>query len=131
MRVTDCGSPSHWAPSKSGGAESSRTVSTALLLATVLVWPAATLEATTRNRASWSGEPTAGSVYETLVASGIGASSRNHYQDIRRELETLAAKVEFAWIRRAVAKLDEIVEFTQRNIQRTIALDALAIELRG
>ncbi len=52
-------------------------------------------------------------------------------QDIRGDLEALAAKVEFLWIRKTVAKVDEIVEFARRNIQRTIALDALAIELRG
>ena len=31
-------------------------------------------------------------------------------QDIRRELEALAAKVEFAWIRKAVAQVDEIAQ---------------------
>ena len=51
-------------------------------------------------------------------------------QDIRRDLEALAAKVEFTWIRKAVAKVDEIAEFLRRNIQKTIALDSLAIELR-
>ena len=40
-----------------------------------------------------------------LLHEGAG-EIRN--QDIRRELEALAAKVEFAWIRKAVAKVDEI-----------------------
>ena len=52
-------------------------------------------------------------------------------QDIRRELAALASKVEFAWIRQAVIKVDEIAEFLRRNIQRTIAFDSLAIELRA
>jgi DNA polymerase-3 subunit delta' len=52
-------------------------------------------------------------------------------QDIRRELEALAAVVQFAWIRRAVVRVDEIVQLLRRNIQRTIALDALIMELRG
>jgi DNA polymerase-3 subunit delta' len=52
-------------------------------------------------------------------------------QDIRGDLEALAAAVEFAWIRKAVAKVDEIAELIRRNIQKTIALDSLAIELRG
>jgi DNA polymerase-3 subunit delta' len=50
--------------------------------------------------------------------------------DIRRELEALAGNVEFAWIRRAVRKVDEIVELVRRNIQKQIALDALIVELR-
>ena len=52
-------------------------------------------------------------------------------QDIRRELEPLAAAVQFDWIRRAVTKVDEIIELLRRNIQRTIALDALIVDLRG
>ena len=52
-------------------------------------------------------------------------------QDIRRDLETLASKVEFAWIRKAVARVDELAELLRRNIQKTIALDALIMELRS
>ena len=51
-------------------------------------------------------------------------------QDLRRELESVAAKVEFAWLRRAVEKVDELAEFVKRNIQRQIALDAVIMELR-
>src|SRR5579872_4180406 len=51
-------------------------------------------------------------------------------QDIRRDLEALAAKIEFAWIRKAVARIDEIAQLIRRNIQKTIALDALIMELR-
>jgi DNA polymerase-3 subunit delta' len=58
-------------------------------------------------------------------ASGI----RN--QDIRDELEALARKVQFAWLRKAVEKVDEIAQLIRRNIQKTIALDALIVELRG
>jgi DNA polymerase-3 subunit delta' len=63
-----------------------------------------------------------------LVHEGRG-EIRN--QDIRRELETIAAKVDFRWIRRAVTKVDELVEFARRNIQKIIALDALVLELRA
>ncbi|MGH9626774.1 MAG: ATP-binding protein, partial [Bryobacteraceae bacterium] len=49
--------------------------------------------------------------------------------DIRRELEALSAAVSFEWIRKAVGKVDELVELLRRNIQKTIALDALVIEL--
>jgi len=51
-------------------------------------------------------------------------------QDVRRELEALAGKVEFVWIRKAVARVDEIAMMIRRNIQKTIALDALILELR-
>jgi DNA polymerase III subunit delta' len=54
-----------------------------------------------------------------------------HNQDIRRELETLAGKLEFPWIRKAVKQVDEIAELVRRNIQKTIALDALIVELRA
>ncbi len=52
-------------------------------------------------------------------------------EDIRRELETLAGKVDFAWIRQAVGKVDEIARLIRRNIQKTIALDALIMDLRA
>jgi DNA polymerase-3 subunit delta' len=63
-----------------------------------------------------------------LLHEGTG-EIRN--QDIRRELEALAAQVQFAWIRKAVARVDEIAMLIRRNIQKTIALDALIVELRG
>jgi len=50
--------------------------------------------------------------------------------DIRRELEALAAKVSFAWLRKAVERTDEIARMIRRNIQKTIALDGLIAELR-
>jgi DNA polymerase-3 subunit delta' len=39
--------------------------------------------------------------------------------------------VSFAWIRAAVKKVDELAELLRRNIQKTIALDALILELRS
>jgi DNA polymerase III subunit delta' len=51
-------------------------------------------------------------------------------QDIRGDLEKLSAKVDFAWIRRAVTKVDELAELVRRNIQKTIALDAVVAGLR-
>lgn len=51
--------------------------------------------------------------------------------DIQSELQTLAGQVNFQWIRRAVAKVDELVELLRRNIQKGIALDALVAQLRA
>ena len=63
-----------------------------------------------------------------LVREGM-AGIRN--LDIRGDLEALAGKVGFPWIRRAVAKVDEMAEFSRRNIQKTIALDGLIVDLRA
>jgi DNA polymerase III subunit delta' len=62
-----------------------------------------------------------------LIYEGTG-ELRN--VDIRRDLEAVAGKVDFGWIRRAVKKVDEIAELVRRNIQKQIALDALIVELR-
>jgi DNA polymerase-3 subunit delta' len=62
------------------------------------------------------------------LAHGLSAS-RN--QDVRGELEALAGRVDFEWIRRAVARVDELVELGRRNIQRSIAFDAFAAGLRS
>ena len=51
--------------------------------------------------------------------------------DIRAQLEVLARRVSFDWVRTAVRRVDEMVEFLRRNIQKSIALDAFALELRS
>jgi DNA polymerase-3 subunit delta' len=66
---------------------------------------------------------------EDLVAIQHGRS-RLHNPDIRADLTAIAGQVDFEWIRKAVAKVDELVEFLRRNIQKGIALDALVMELR-
>ena len=66
---------------------------------------------------------------DVLVLRERGGEIRN--RDLRRELEAVSQRVSFPWIRRAVKKLDELVEFVRRNIQKTIALDAVIMELRG
>jgi DNA polymerase-3 subunit delta' len=51
--------------------------------------------------------------------------------DILGDLEPLARKVKFTWLRKAVAKTDEILELVRRNIQKGVALDALIADLRA
>ena len=51
--------------------------------------------------------------------------------DIRRELQPLAGRVSFEWLRAAVKRVDELIELVRRNIQKSIALDALVVELRS
>jgi DNA polymerase III subunit delta' len=52
-------------------------------------------------------------------------------QDVEGELRALAAKVSFEWLRAAVERVDALVELARRNIQKSLALDALAVELRS
>ncbi len=61
------------------------------------------------------------------VANG-GSALRN--PDLARELAGLAGKVRFEWLRKAVSRIDELVELLRRNIQKGLALDALVLELR-
>jgi DNA polymerase-3 subunit delta' len=49
--------------------------------------------------------------------------------DIRPRLESLAARVDFPWLRRAVDRVDELASLVRRNIQKNLALDALIAEL--
>jgi len=69
-----------------------------------------------------------GLLHDLLVLREGGGAIRN--QDIRRELEALAAQADFAWLRKAVTRVDEIAQLVRRNIQKTVALDALIMELQ-
>jgi DNA polymerase-3 subunit delta' len=64
----------------------------------------------------------------TVLREG-GSAIRNF--DLRNDLGALAQKVSRSWIIHAVKSVDEIVELLRRNIQKTIALDGLLMELRG
>lgn len=50
--------------------------------------------------------------------------------DLNPQLQAIAAAVTFRWLRRAVELTDEMVRLLRRNIQKGIALDAFALELR-
>jgi DNA polymerase-3 subunit delta' len=51
--------------------------------------------------------------------------------DVRKDLEEIARRASFDWMRKAVCKTDELVELLRRNIQKSIALDAMVVELRA
>ena len=53
------------------------------------------------------------------------------HEDIRRELTDLVRSASFDWLQDAVTRLDELDELVRRNIQKQIALEALAVGLRG
>jgi DNA polymerase-3 subunit delta' len=60
------------------------------------------------------------------LAEGV-PSLRN--ADIAADLQNIATKVSFDWLRRAVEKVDELVDLVRRNIQKSIALDAWAVDM--
>ncbi len=66
---------------------------------------------------------------DLLILREGGGAIRN--EDARPKLEALASKLTFVWIRTAVKKVDELAELLRRNIQKTIALDDLIVELRA
>lgn len=66
---------------------------------------------------------------DVLVLQQGGTGIRNI--DIEPQLRAIADKVSFAWIRRAVTKVDELSELVRRNIQKNIALDAMVVALRA
>ncbi len=65
---------------------------------------------------------------DLLVLQHHGSEMRN--PDVRPRLQSLAGQVNYNWVRAAVKKVDDLVELLRRNIQKSIALDAFAIELR-
>ncbi len=69
-----------------------------------------------------------GLLADLLAIQQTGGEIRNF--DIREALEPLAKRISFDWLRSAVARVDELVWLLRRNIQKTIALDALILELR-
>lgn len=65
---------------------------------------------------------------DVMILREGGSAIRNF--DLRRELEAVAARVDGAWIARAVKKTDELAMLLRRNIQKTIALDDWILSLR-
>jgi DNA polymerase-3 subunit delta' len=66
---------------------------------------------------------------DLLVLTEGDGEIRNY--DIRGDLQALAGSVSFPWIRKAVARVDDVTQLVRRNIQKTIALDALIVALRA
>ncbi len=62
-----------------------------------------------------------------MLAHGVGPI-RN--ADLEKPLQAIAATVSLAWMRTAVERVEEMNRLLRRNIQKGIALDAFAIELR-
>ena len=65
---------------------------------------------------------------DLLVLLEGGSKIRNI--DLETELRKLSSVITFEWIRKAVGRTDELVDLARRNIQKGIALDALAVSMR-
>jgi DNA polymerase III subunit delta' len=52
-------------------------------------------------------------------------------RDIEPAIATIAAKVSFEWLERAVRYVDELVLMVRRNVQKTLAMDSIIINLRN
>lgn len=63
----------------------------------------------------------------TVLREG-GTAIRNF--DLRSDLAALAGKISRRWIIHAVKGVDEIADLLRRNIQKSIALDGLLMEMR-
>ena len=57
------------------------------------------------------------------------AALRN--RDISGRISRISEAVNFRWIEKATGLVDELAQLVRRNIQKTIALDAVIIELRN
>ena len=71
------------------------------------------------------------SLLEDVVFLQNGAGEIRN-TDVRNDLDAIARHVGFDWLRsRSPKESTNLVEFLRRNIQKSIALDALVAELRG
>lgn len=70
------------------------------------------------------------SLLEDILAVQSGAAAGKN-RDIQQHITAISRRIDFRWIERAAAILDELVVMVRRNIQKTAALDAMIINLRN
>jgi len=70
------------------------------------------------------------SLIEDVMRLAHGAPARQN-SDIQGELEALSARVSFEWLRKLTGRADDLVDLARRNIQKSIALDAIAVGLQS
>lgn len=66
---------------------------------------------------------------QDLLHLKLGAGSLIN-EDVRGELAALAGQIDFHWLNRAIEHVDALDALARRNIQKQIALEALALNLR-
>jgi DNA polymerase III subunit delta' len=69
-------------------------------------------------------------VLEDLLSLREGRTAVRN-RDIEPLIATMAARVSFKWLERAVHCIDELVVMVRRNVQKTLALDSIIIILRN
>jgi len=62
------------------------------------------------------------------ISSGIAAPQLRNIP-LRRELETIAKRIDTRWVMKALRGLDEVAAGARRNLNRQLGLDALAADL--
>jgi DNA polymerase-3 subunit delta' len=70
------------------------------------------------------------SLIEDVMRLAHGAPAMKN-ADIQRDLEALSARVSFDSLRKLTGRVDDLVGLARRNIQKSIALDALALGLQS
>jgi DNA polymerase III subunit delta' len=70
------------------------------------------------------------SVLGDLLAIWQGAGKVRNL-DVAERLVAVATRIDFAWIEAAARAFDELILMVRRNIQKTIALDAVIMDLRN
>ena len=68
---------------------------------------------------------------EDLLHLRFGSEEALVNADIRADLEKLAASIPFDWFEKASGRLLELEDLRRRNIQKQMALEAFALELRA
>jgi DNA polymerase-3 subunit delta' len=68
---------------------------------------------------------------EDLLHLRFGSQEPLVNDDIRPELDKIARAIPFGWFEKACTRLIELEEWRRRNIQKQLALEALALELRA
>lgn len=74
-------------------------------------------------------KPLYGLLEDILVLKGGGARVRN--EDVREAIGRLAGRVDFEWVREAVALADEWDGLERRNVQKAAAVDQFVVRLAG
>ncbi len=70
------------------------------------------------------------SLLRDLLRIKLGAGGGLTHADIRADLEPLAERATFEWVERARAQTADLEKLQRRNIQKQMALEALALDLR-
>ena len=93
----------------------------------------AEVERVTRKRTEGIDELTAmvASILRDLLRLHLQVGENLTHLDIREELAELSSGVTFAWAERAISALEELEQMGHRNIQKQIALEAYALNLRS